>query len=112
MKTAHVDVAMHMIVDAVTSCRFEVTDPASEEVVLMEILQVMLDFVRTLDLADEGNSWGVGVHSRLPVILHCRFSARNFKILAPAHRAVATVSFGGGGILEKDRIVMWKVTVE
>ncbi|GMI67421.1 ENDOPLASMIC RETICULUM MORPHOLOGY 1, GNOM-like 1 [Hibiscus trionum] len=34
--------AMHMIVDAVTSCRFEVTDPASEEVVLMKILQVLL----------------------------------------------------------------------
>ncbi|KAG0564739.1 hypothetical protein M758_8G130600 [Ceratodon purpureus] len=42
VKTAHVDVAMHMIVDAVTSCRFEVTDPASEEVVLMKILQVLL----------------------------------------------------------------------
>ena len=41
VKTAYVDVAMHMIVDAITSCRFEVTDPASEEVVLMKILQVM-----------------------------------------------------------------------
>lgn len=41
VQTAHVDAAMHMIVDAVTSCRFEVTDPASEEVVLMKILQVM-----------------------------------------------------------------------
>ncbi|KAK8553132.1 hypothetical protein V6N13_089347 [Hibiscus sabdariffa] len=34
--------AMHMIVDVVTSCRFEVTDPTSEEVVLMKILQVLL----------------------------------------------------------------------
>ncbi|KAG7942474.1 hypothetical protein I3843_16G104600 [Carya illinoinensis] len=33
---------MHSIVDAVTSCQFEVTDPASEEVVLMKILQVLL----------------------------------------------------------------------
>lgn len=41
VKTAHVEMAMHMIVDAVTSCRFEVTDPASEEVVLMKILQVL-----------------------------------------------------------------------
>lgn len=41
VKTAHVEMVMHMIVDAVTSCRFEVTDPASEEVVLMKILQVM-----------------------------------------------------------------------
>jgi brefeldin A-resistance guanine nucleotide exchange factor 1 len=40
INTAHVDVAMHSIVDAVTSCRFEVTDPASEEFVLMKILQV------------------------------------------------------------------------
>ncbi|CAM8903482.1 unnamed protein product [Rhodiola kirilowii] len=30
------------IVDAVTSCRFEVSDPASEEVMLMKILQVLL----------------------------------------------------------------------
>lgn len=38
----NVDDALHLIVDAVTSCRFEVTDPASEEVVLMKILQVLL----------------------------------------------------------------------
>lgn len=38
----NVDKALHQIVDAVTSCRFEVTDPASEEVVLMKILQVLL----------------------------------------------------------------------
>ena len=44
--TAHVDVAMHAIVDAVTSCRFEVTDPASEEVVLMKILQVHILVLR------------------------------------------------------------------
>jgi hypothetical protein len=31
---------MHFIVDAVTGCKFEVTDPASEEVVLLKILQV------------------------------------------------------------------------
>eukprot|EP01018_Ginkgo_biloba_P015043 Gb_26378 [translate_table: standard] len=42
LNTVHVDEAMHAIVDAVTSCRFEVTDPASEEVVLMKILQVLL----------------------------------------------------------------------
>ncbi|KAF5727849.1 ARF guanine-nucleotide exchange factor GNOM [Tripterygium wilfordii] len=40
--TFNVDDAMHLVVDAVTSCRFEVTDPASEEVVLMKILQVLL----------------------------------------------------------------------
>lgn len=40
--TANVEDAMHLIVDSVTSCRFEVTDPASEEVVLMKILQVLL----------------------------------------------------------------------
>ena len=40
--TANVNEAMHLLVDAVTSCRFEVTDPASEEVVLMKILQVLL----------------------------------------------------------------------
>ncbi|KAJ6421697.1 hypothetical protein OIU84_028975 [Salix udensis] len=34
--------AMQSVVDAVTGCRFEVTDPASEEVVLMRILQVLL----------------------------------------------------------------------
>ncbi|KAI8534738.1 hypothetical protein RHMOL_Rhmol10G0120000 [Rhododendron molle] len=42
LNTANVDDAMHLVVDAVTSCRFEVTDPASEEVVLMKILQVLL----------------------------------------------------------------------
>ncbi|PIA32358.1 hypothetical protein AQUCO_04500153v1 [Aquilegia coerulea] len=40
--TVNVGDAMHLVVDAVTSCRFEVTDPASEEVVLMKILQVLL----------------------------------------------------------------------
>ncbi|KAM7268957.1 hypothetical protein ACFE04_024454 [Oxalis oulophora] len=40
--TANVEDAMHLVVDAVTNCRFEVTDPASEEVVLMKILQVFL----------------------------------------------------------------------
>ncbi|KAF3433663.1 hypothetical protein FNV43_RR24766 [Rhamnella rubrinervis] len=40
--TVNVEDAMHLLVDAVTSCRFEVTDPASEEVVLMKILQVLL----------------------------------------------------------------------
>ncbi|KAH7845580.1 hypothetical protein Vadar_003698 [Vaccinium darrowii] len=39
LNTANVEDAMHLVVDAVTSCRFEVTDPASEEVVLMKILQ-------------------------------------------------------------------------
>lgn len=42
LETVNVDNALHLIVDAVTSCRFEVTDPASEEVVLMKILQVLL----------------------------------------------------------------------
>ncbi|KAM0009433.1 putative Sec7 domain, guanine nucleotide exchange factor, Sec7 domain superfamily [Helianthus debilis subsp. tardiflorus] len=42
MDTVNVTDALHLIVDAVTSCRFEVTDPASEEVVLMKILQVLL----------------------------------------------------------------------
>ncbi|EXB65278.1 Pattern formation protein [Morus notabilis] len=40
--TVSVKDAMHLLVDAVTSCRFEVTDPVSEEVVLMKILQVLL----------------------------------------------------------------------
>ncbi|KAJ4835386.1 hypothetical protein Tsubulata_010547 [Turnera subulata] len=40
--TVKIGEAMHLIVDAVTSCRFEVTDSASEEVVLMKILQVLL----------------------------------------------------------------------
>ncbi|XP_073067259.1 ARF guanine-nucleotide exchange factor GNOM-like [Primulina eburnea] len=38
----NVEDAMHLVVDAVTSCRFEVTDPSSEEVVLMKILQILL----------------------------------------------------------------------
>ncbi|KAH6804976.1 sec7 domain-containing protein [Perilla frutescens var. frutescens] len=42
INTVNVDDAMHLVVDAVTSCRFEVTDPASEEVVLTKILQVLL----------------------------------------------------------------------
>lgn len=42
MDTINVADALHLIVDAVTGCRFEVTDPASEEVVLMKILQVLL----------------------------------------------------------------------
>ncbi|XP_077214275.1 ARF guanine-nucleotide exchange factor GNOM-like [Tasmannia lanceolata] len=42
LNTVNVEDAMHLVVDAVTSCRFEVSDPASEEVVLMKILQVLL----------------------------------------------------------------------
>ncbi|CAI0584733.1 unnamed protein product [Linum tenue] len=42
VNTVNVGEAMRLIVDAVTSCKFEVTDPASEEVVLMKILQVLL----------------------------------------------------------------------
>ncbi|PHU15966.1 hypothetical protein BC332_17171 [Capsicum chinense] len=38
----NMDNALHQIADVVTSCCFEVTDPASEEVVLMKILQVIL----------------------------------------------------------------------
>ncbi|KAG4153565.1 hypothetical protein ERO13_D04G190951v2 [Gossypium hirsutum] len=40
--TANVEEAMRLVVDSVTSCRFEVTDQASEEVVLMKILHVLL----------------------------------------------------------------------
>eukprot|EP00850_Spirogloea_muscicola_P004010 SM000017S02750 [mRNA] locus=s17:5236:10862:- [translate_table: standard] len=40
--TPHAQEAVHAVIDAVTGCRFEVTDPASEEVVLMKILQVLL----------------------------------------------------------------------
>ncbi|CAL5399419.1 unnamed protein product [Camellia sinensis] len=42
LNTVNVEEAMHLVVDAVTSCRFEVTDTSSEEVVLMKILQVLL----------------------------------------------------------------------
>lgn len=42
LNTVNVENALHSVVDAVTSCRFEVTDPASEEAVLMKILQVLL----------------------------------------------------------------------
>ncbi|KAF2299416.1 hypothetical protein GH714_031876 [Hevea brasiliensis] len=48
--TVNVAEAMHLIVHAVTTCRFEVTDPASEEVVLMKILQV--------DAMDKDNTLG------------------------------------------------------
>ncbi|KNA24145.1 hypothetical protein SOVF_018230 [Spinacia oleracea] len=46
METINIQDTMHLIVDAVTSCHFEVTDPASEEVVLMKILQVLLACVK------------------------------------------------------------------
>ncbi|GMH15286.1 hypothetical protein Nepgr_017127 [Nepenthes gracilis] len=42
LSPANVEEAIHLIVDAVTCCRFEFTDPASEEVLLMKILQVLL----------------------------------------------------------------------
>ncbi|KAK4477667.1 hypothetical protein RD792_016912 [Penstemon davidsonii] len=45
-ETLNVSNALHLIVDAVTSCRFEVTDPASEEVVLMKILQLLLACIK------------------------------------------------------------------
>ncbi|KAL3501499.1 hypothetical protein ACH5RR_035948 [Cinchona calisaya] len=40
LSIVNVEAAVHLVVDAVTGCRFEITDPASEEVVLMKILQV------------------------------------------------------------------------
>ncbi|KAG9133160.1 hypothetical protein Leryth_024862 [Lithospermum erythrorhizon] len=42
LNTVNIEDAMHLVVDSVTSCRFEVTDPASEEVVLMKVLRVLL----------------------------------------------------------------------
>ncbi|KAL9247839.1 hypothetical protein vseg_021224 [Gypsophila vaccaria] len=45
--TFNIQDAMHLIVDSVTSCHFEVTDPASEEAVLMKILQVLLACVKS-----------------------------------------------------------------
>ncbi|KAH9604815.1 hypothetical protein KSS87_008652 [Heliosperma pusillum] len=45
--TINIQDAMHLIVDSVTSCHFEVTDPASEEVVLMKIVQVLLACVKS-----------------------------------------------------------------
>ncbi|XAR71276.1 hypothetical protein NMG60_11028462 [Bertholletia excelsa] len=42
LNSNNVEDALHLVVDSVTSCRFEVTDPGSEEVVLMKILQVLL----------------------------------------------------------------------
>jgi len=47
LNTANVEDAMRLVVDAVTGCRFEVTDPASEEVVLTKILQVLLSCMRS-----------------------------------------------------------------
>ncbi|KAL2333279.1 hypothetical protein Fmac_014492 [Flemingia macrophylla] len=44
--TVNVGDTVHLVVDAVTSCRFEVTDSGSEEVVLMKILQVLLACVK------------------------------------------------------------------
>ncbi|MED6192566.1 hypothetical protein PIB30_011362 [Stylosanthes scabra] len=44
--TVNIEDAMHLVVDAITSCRFEVTDPGSEEVALMKILQVLLACVK------------------------------------------------------------------
>ena len=38
--TTNIEDAMHLVVDSVTICRFEVTSLATEEVVLMKILQV------------------------------------------------------------------------
>lgn len=46
MRTINIQDTMHLIVDAVTTCHFEVTDPVSEEVVLMKILQVLLACVK------------------------------------------------------------------
>lgn len=46
LETAHVSEAMHGLVEAVTSCRFEVVDSSSEEVVLMKILQVLLAVIK------------------------------------------------------------------
>ncbi|KAF6156060.1 hypothetical protein GIB67_010984 [Kingdonia uniflora] len=42
LNTVNVEETIHLVVDVVTSYRFEVTDPASEEVVLIKILQVLL----------------------------------------------------------------------
>lgn len=55
LDTVNVGDAMQLIVDAVTSCRFEVTDPASEEVVLMKILQVLLACMKSRAAAKLSN---------------------------------------------------------
>ncbi|KMZ60859.1 SEC7-like guanine nucleotide exchange family protein [Zostera marina] len=45
LNTVNVDKAMHLIVDSVTSCRFDVTD-ASEEAEILMILQVLLSCMK------------------------------------------------------------------
>ncbi|KAL6984709.1 hypothetical protein U1Q18_018091 [Sarracenia purpurea var. burkii] len=47
LNTVNVEDSMHLVVHAVMSCRFEVTDPASEEVVLMKILQALLACIKS-----------------------------------------------------------------
>ncbi|KAF3614995.1 putative vesicle transport v-SNARE 12-like [Capsicum annuum] len=51
----NVEKSLHQIVETVTSCRFEVTDPASEEVVLMKILQVLLACMKSKASANLSN---------------------------------------------------------
>ncbi|XP_055805575.1 ARF guanine-nucleotide exchange factor GNOM-like [Solanum dulcamara] len=51
----NVEKALHQIVETVTSCRFEVTDPASEEVVLMKIFQVLLACMKSKASANLSN---------------------------------------------------------
>ncbi|KAG9155137.1 hypothetical protein Leryth_011110 [Lithospermum erythrorhizon] len=46
LNTVNIEEAMHLVVDSVTSCRFEVTDPTSEEVVLMKVLRVLLSCMK------------------------------------------------------------------
>ncbi|KAF6167925.1 hypothetical protein GIB67_027703 [Kingdonia uniflora] len=56
LNTVNVEETMYLVVDIVTSCRFEVTDPASEELVLMKILQVR-DYSFGSTQLDNGNSF-------------------------------------------------------
>ncbi|CAI5479537.1 unnamed protein product [Closterium sp. Yama58-4] len=65
-------VGIHMVMDAVTSCRFEVTDLASEEAVLVKILQVT-SFEATQKVFFETPGAAVGIHMVMDAVTSCRF---------------------------------------
>ncbi|XP_073122647.1 ARF guanine-nucleotide exchange factor GNOM-like isoform X1 [Henckelia pumila] len=69
-QTVNIDNALHLIVDAVTSCRFEVTDPASEEVALMKILQVLLACMKTKASVSLNNNHVCGIVTTCFRIVH------------------------------------------
>lgn len=91
--------AMHKTAEAITQCRFEATDPASDEVVLFKILQVLCAHGCQLALSAQ-TSAETGTHA----LLHHKTTTIGWHALR-AQVLSACVRCPGGDCLTNDNVI-------